>query len=190
MIVVKLGGSLMDDPSILRNWLDVIEQKSREKVVIVPGGGIFADQVRSTQKQWKFDDETAHQMAILAMRQMALLLKSIKPSFVLAENVSSISEALSQHSFIIWSPDIIELNYHAIKPGWSISSDSLAAWLAGQLSAKELILVKSANIPRQSNIEQMQSQGVVDKAFGQFTTHATYKITLINKHEFNEYFLI
>ena len=72
MIVIKLGGSLSQAETLV-SCLDRLEQQYKDKpVVIVPGGGAFADQVRLAQGRWQFDDITAHRMAILAMQQMAL----------------------------------------------------------------------------------------------------------------------
>lgn len=187
MKVIKLGGSLISDVDSLKCCLKTIEQQDSDKIIIVPGGGVFADQVRNTQQLYGFDDEIAHQMAILAMQQTALLLKSIMPDAKLADNIQTIQKLLIVNSLIIWSPIIQELNAYAIKASWDISSDSLAAWLAGQLNANELILVKSAEIPLESNIQKMQKQGLLDLAFDQFITSASFKITLINKHRFNEY---
>ena len=46
MIVIKLGGSLSQAETLV-NCLDRLEQHYKnEAVVIVPGGGAFADQVR------------------------------------------------------------------------------------------------------------------------------------------------
>jgi len=190
MRVIKLGGSLMSDETSLVQCLTTIEKKYKGKVVIVPGGGIYADLVRTTQQKWKFSDETAHGMAILAMKQLALLLKSIKPDFILAESVDSLQVKLMNKSPVIWSPDIQEINASSIKTNWEVTSDSLAAWLAGKLNAAELILIKSAEIPVGSNIQQSQHNGLVDKAFKSFTKNNAYKITLINKHQFNEYNVI
>lgn len=189
MIVIKLGGSLMTDAATLVQCLNTAET-IKEKVVIVPGGGVFADQVRASQQQWQFDDGIAHEMAILAMKQMALLFKSLKPSFVLAENTSLIHQAMMNHPVVIWSPDPTVLDVSTIEASWNVTSDSLAAWLAGQLNAKELIVVKSADIPQNLTRQQMQDYGLVDKAFVDFTLSATYNITLLNKHQFNEYFVI
>ncbi len=190
MKVIKLGGSLINDESALHQCLQSIELFHSEKVIIVPGGGVFADQVRLMQKQWKFDDVIAHQMAILAMKQMALLIKGIKRTFVLADTVAAIKLALMNCAVVIWSPDVEELDCDGIRASWDVTSDSLAAWLAGQLSATELIIVKSAEIPLQANIQQMQEAGLLDKAFNEFTQSSPYKISLINKNRFNEYFLI
>ncbi len=190
MKVIKLGGSLLGDVTTLIDCLNTIEQKKTDKIVLVPGGGVFADQVRIQQQQWKFNDETAHQMALLAMHQMALLFKSIQKSFVLASNLSDIQQALSNHSVVIWMPDLEELNSCGIEANWSITSDSLAAWLTEQLTATELILVKSAEIPLKSDIRQMQKLNLLDQAFNEYSNNAPYEITIINKYRFNEYPLL
>lgn len=176
----------MGDASSLTQCLNSIE-KSKEKIVIVPGGGVFADQVRISQQQWDFDDDIAHEMAILAMKQMGLLFKSIQSTFILAETISSIQRELTRHSVVIWSPDVKVLAVSNIDARWDVTSDSLAAWLAGELNVAELVLVKSAEIPQRLTLQQMQDQGLVDKAFSSFTKNRPYNISLINKHQFNEY---
>ncbi len=184
MKVIKLGGSLMADIDALTTCLNTIEQKAKERVVIVPGGGIFAEQVRLVQKQWLFNDAIAHEMAVLAIQQMALLFKSIKPSFLVANQVSTIDNSAP---VVVWSPDIEELNSASISANWEVTSDSLAAWLATQLKADELVLVKSSEIPVNLSIQQLQKQGIVDMAFPEYIKNASYKITLLNKNSFNEH---
>jgi len=184
MKVIKLGGSLMNDIDTLRQCLNTIEQTVTSRVVIVPGGGPFADQVRMAQKYYQFNDEIAHKMALLAMQQMALIFKSIKPSFLLANQPLTIDNNVP---VVIWSPDIQQADLALVDANWEVTSDSLAAWLSNQLQATELVLVKSADIPVNMDIQQMQKQGLVDKAFTKYTKNALYKITLINKHCFNEY---
>ena len=176
----------MKDATTLVHCLNTIEQKFSDKVILVPGGGVFADQVRTMQQQWKFDDEIAHQMALIAMHQMALLFKSIQQSFVLASNISDIQQTLLKQSVVIWMPDLEELNAFGVEASWNISSDSLAAWLAKQLTASELILVKSAEIPLKLDIQQMQKLNLLDQAFNEYSNNASYKITVINKYKFNE----
>ncbi len=187
MKVIKLGGSLISDKLALMSCLNAIDQNYAGKIVIVPGGGVFADKIRSFQQEWGFNDEIAHRMALLAMQQMALLLYSIKQNFVFANNILAIKQALINHSIVIWNPSIEELNYSDINASWDVTSDSLSAWLANQLTATELILVKSAEIPIESDRQQMQKKGLLDKSFNEFTQKASYKITIINKHRLNEY---
>jgi 5-(aminomethyl)-3-furanmethanol phosphate kinase len=83
-----------------------------------------------------------------------------------------------------WSPDIVELDHAAIKASWDITSDSLAAWLAKTLSARELILVKSAIIDNGLNLQQLANQDIVDKGFCDFVRQATFKVKVINQQDF------
>jgi aspartokinase-like uncharacterized kinase len=184
MIVVKLGGSLSKADTLL-NCLNKLEQNYTDSaVVIVPGGGAFADQVRVAQQRWQFDDTTAHRMAILAMQQMALLIKGLKSNFSIAYSVTDILKQAAPQKIVIWSPDIVELDNAAIKASWDISSDSLAVWLAGRLSARELVLVKSALIDNRLNLQQLTELGIIDQGFCDFVGQDGFKISIINQHDF------
>ena len=184
MIVVKLGGSLSQSDTLIKCLNSVAKNYADRAVVIVPGGGAFADQVRSAQQRWQFDDQTAHRMAILAMQQMALLITGLKGDFSIARSVADIQNQLHRQKIIIWSPDIVELDNASIQASWDITSDSLAAWLAKALSARELILVKSAMIDPSLSLQQLAKQGIIDKGFCEFVKQATFKIQVINQQNF------
>ena len=85
MWVVKIGGSLSHDPA-LREWLTQLWEVGGGRVVIVPGGGDFADTVRQYQLEWRFDDLAAHNMCLLAMAQYAILMQGVLPELVLASS--------------------------------------------------------------------------------------------------------
>jgi aspartokinase-like uncharacterized kinase len=180
MIVVKLGGSLAESDALIKCLNSVEQNYQCGTVVIVPGGGAFADQVRLAQQHWQFDDQTAHRMAILAMQQMALLFKGLKSHFAIAGTLTDIHKQLNQQKTVIWSPDIIELDNAGIQATWDITSDSLAAWLAGMLSARELILVKSAISDTDLSLQELAGLNIVDKTFCDFVAHSSFKINIVN----------
>jgi aspartokinase-like uncharacterized kinase len=189
MIVIKLGGSLSRSNSLL-DCLNVVEKNAKGRaVVIVPGGGAFADQVRIAQQLWKFDNTTAHHMAILAMQQMALLLKGLKPYFVIADTVTEIHNLLNQQNTIIWSPCINELDNAGIAASWDITSDSLSAWLAKAVSATELILIKSIAIDNRLSLKQLAEQGIIDAAFCGTVAEVDFKVRIFNAQSFGLNFL-
>ena len=181
MIIIKLGGSLTRRSGALLSCLNAVARNYQDKaVIIVPGGGAFADQVRMAQLYWQFDDNTAHNMAILAMQQVALMFKGLKPNFAIVHNLADIRESLSQQKTVIWSPDITELDNAGIVASWAITSDSLAAWLANALSATELVLVKAAVIDANQSLHQLAGQNIIDKAFYDFVAQASFKIQIVN----------
>jgi 5-(aminomethyl)-3-furanmethanol phosphate kinase len=184
MIVIKLGGSLMSANTLL-HCLNRIEQqyRSHDDVVIVTGGGTFADQVRIAQRHWQFNDECAHAMAILAMQQMAWLVKGLKTDFELVHSVRAIQQHRGQ-KVLIWSPDIDELNNAGIAATWDITSDSLAAWLANTLSADELIVIKSAVINETLSLAQLAERGIIDNGFCERVANSTFTVRVINQQDF------
>jgi len=184
MIVIKLGGSLVSS-SRIQACLDKIERAPFDKqVVIVPGGGVFAEQVRQVQQQWRFDDRTAHLMAVLAMQQMALLFRALKPRFAICGSIADIREQVSQNGIVIWSPDANELDKACIQSTWDVSSDSLSAWLAEALGAAELMLVKSVKIDGAFDVLNLVQRQVVDASFLTFAQHRSFKLNVVYVEEF------
>jgi 5-(aminomethyl)-3-furanmethanol phosphate kinase len=181
-LVIKLGGSLAS-AGTLKHCLDSIETGyANQEVVVVPGGGLFAEQVRLAQSAWQFDNMTAHHMAILAMQQMALLFKALKPHFTLTHHMNGFNPQSQQPT--IWSPNPQELDAAHIPASWEVTSDSLAAWLAWQIGANALILVKSVPIDADWNLVELTRRGIVDAAFNQFCQQAPFNITLIQADRF------
>ena len=166
MWVIKLGGSLLSSGS-LQEWLSIIVEHGAGKLVIVPGGGIFADKVRDAQQKWKFDDKAAHQMALLAMEQYAHLLQSYAPDIVLADSIEGIEKAISLKQVPVWLPFKMINTCQDVSANWDLTSDSLALYLADQLNAKHVMLVKSLS-SKNLNARQLSESGMVDKDFPEF----------------------
>jgi aspartokinase-like uncharacterized kinase len=103
MWVVKIGGSLLGSPE-LSQWLNTLVKISDGKVLIVPGGSIFADAVREAQQRAHIDDATAHHLALLAMDQFGLLLAGMNVNLVTASSELEIAERGWQHRGIVWLP--------------------------------------------------------------------------------------
>jgi len=76
-VVVKLGGSVVRSGR-LTPWLDAMTA-AEQPIVVVPGGGALADEVRSCQRQLGFGDPAAHRMALLAMDQLAWAVAGMRP---------------------------------------------------------------------------------------------------------------
>lgn len=173
MWVLKLGGSLLSPrrdgsgANDLSDWLQAIEQLETP-LVIVPGGGPFADQVRAAQSVWQFDDQNAHRMALLAMEQFAHLLCGLSPRLTTAASLSEIRTISAAGRIPVWLPYRLVAADQSISADWSVTSDSLAAWLAEQLQCCGLLLVKSAGqlLGPAMPLNELQAEGVIDQAFG------------------------
>ena len=132
LAIVKLGGSHANGPHI-KDWLAAIAAEAGA-IVIVPGGGPFADAVRSAQASMGYDDSAAHAMALMAMAQFGRALMSLNPALRMTASRSAISRALKDGKVPVWSPETMA-RAAALPETWALTSDSLAAWLAGALGA-------------------------------------------------------
>lgn len=181
MWLVKLGGSLSYDPS-LRSWLDVLASMGGGRVIIVPGGGPFADLVRDAQHHWDFDDEAAHRMALHAMQQNGLLLAALCPALLPAESEEDLRAVLSKGKTALWLPLSMTQGNPYLDANWSVSSDSIAAWLAGHLNAERLILIKSCRLPGTPfDATALAAGDIVDRAFPKFIDEACFETVLLEK---------
>ena len=167
--VIKLGGSFAFSPD-LRDWIAAIAGRAG-RIVIVPGGGPFADQIRAAQAQMGFDDRAAHRMALLAMEQYGCAIKSLHEALSLADSVETIRRDLADDRVPVWLPTQMVLSATDIPHSWDVTSDSLAAWLAGKIGAERLLLVKHVE-PTRGNVRaaDLASRNIVDKAFAKFLT--------------------
>jgi dihydroneopterin aldolase len=167
LTAIKLGGSHAFEAH-LKDWIDAIAA-CRTPIVVVPGGGPFADAVRDAQPKMRFDDAAAHRMALLGMEQYACALASLDRRFVPADSRAAIERALKAGKVPIWLPARMVLGAPEIPWSWDVTSDSLAAWLAGRLKAARLLLIKHVD-PGTSHAAALDlaARGIVDPAFPAF----------------------
>ncbi|MDF3838215.1 aspartate kinase [Cupriavidus basilensis] len=182
MHVVKIGGSLGRDP-LLRDWLRELAAFGGGRVVVVPGGGGFADAVRESQAQWGFDDLVAHNMAVLAMVQYGLMLQGLCPGLKVAASDDAIRAVLRDGGVAVWTPFGLLRKEPDALASWDATSDSIAAWLANRLGARRLVLVKSCPVEPGMTLAQYADAGVVDRHFCHYTRAAAYPVALLQKDE-------
>jgi aspartokinase-like uncharacterized kinase len=173
MWVVKLGGSL-DAAGRLGAWARALARVD-VPVLVVPGGGAFADGVRAAQRRWELDECTAHAMAVLAMEQMAHLLCALEPAFTGTDDVGEpLVSGPNPGPVRVWYPrrELLGGGWPEaarIPASWDVTSDSLAAMVAARVQASGLVLVKSAPLSQGSaTAASLQVSGVLDAAFDRF----------------------
>jgi aspartokinase-like uncharacterized kinase len=127
-LVVKFGGSLLDcAPSLV----PVLSGGPRP-LLVVPGGGPFADIVRRLDP----DRDAAHWMACAAMEQVGLYLASL--------GLPGTGVLETPHAPSVLLPYRLLRDRDPLPHSWRVSSDTIAAWCAAELGA-ELLLAKSVD---------------------------------------------
>jgi 5-(aminomethyl)-3-furanmethanol phosphate kinase len=197
MWVIKLGGSVTHYGSLVK-WLQLVVHSGDGKVIIVPGGGMYADAVRDFQQmraklpEGHINDQQAHALAIYAMDQMARSLVAIAPELALVRNPLEIAESGWQHRGLVWLPSEMALNPAlanelALPETWEVTSDSLAAWLAWQLEASHLLLVKSDDRVLETHtkfdLTTLQSMDIVDHGLSGLLAQAKFQTWIVHQSQ-------
>ena len=105
-------------------------------------------------------------------------------NLVPVSGIAEIHEALRNGRIALWMPYEMVVADPTIPESWDVTSDSLAAWLAKQMNASALLLVKSVKIDGpQPGIEDLMRRGWVDPAFATFTSGMHLRFVLLGQGE-------
>jgi len=155
LVVVKLGGGLSAIPGALETAsAGVSELARRSRVVVVPGGGPFADAVREFDRRIGLSDDAAHWMAILAMDQYAHVLAERIERAALVEEPGGIGAALEAGRVAVLAPYRWMRSADVLPHTWQATGDSVAAFVAGALDAAHLVLVKPGEGPAEKMVDR------------------------------------
>lgn len=152
--IIKLGGSLLDFEGLvpaLHRW---IASQSPCTNVVITGGGRLANFLRDFDRRHNLDPETAHWLAVRALRVTAhVAAKSFDRTPPLYD-LHEMKQLESQGElFIILDVYRFMTQTEPNSPGtplprdWSVTSDSIAARFAEVTGAEQLVLLKSALPP-------------------------------------------
>jgi aspartokinase-like uncharacterized kinase len=183
MLIVKLGGSLYRTAE-LKSWLALLaDYAQHDSVVVVPGGGPFADMVRQAQALHEFDDPHAHHMALLAMAQYGLILHALQPSAI---TINTPAQAPTSGQLAIWLPDDQLLQVEELMQNWDITSDSLALWFAQQHAQSKLALIKCVPVIT-GDICVLSENGVIDQGFRALFQQHPVETYLVHYQQLNNF---
>jgi len=115
------------------------------EILIVPGGGGFADVVREFDRKFELSDLIADKMAILAMDQFGLFLANITPKSDVCYTLREAKSLSRANSTPIFLPSRLLFREEPLEHSWDVTSDSVAAYIAGQVNADKLILLKDVD---------------------------------------------
>ena len=143
--VLKIGGSLAENPDrLIRLCKELSGLAKVHKIVVVPGGGEFADKVRELDKRIGLSNRTAHQMAVLAVDQYGLLLSDITPNSSVVSKIEKLNISI-EGKLQVFLPSQYIFCEDPLENSWDVTSDAIAAHIAGRINAKKLILATNVN---------------------------------------------
>jgi aspartokinase-like uncharacterized kinase len=176
LIVLKVGGSLLDKAE------DVLKRvlSTGIDVLIVPGGGPFADMVRDVGERKGISDDAAHWMAVLAMEQYAYYL-SDKAGIELTPML------VKKRGVQILLPYGVLKRQDELPHSWDVTSDTIAAWAAMKTASP---MIKATDVDGimlngrlQETVKASDIKGVetcVDRALPDFLIRHGMDILIVN----------
>jgi aspartokinase-like uncharacterized kinase len=138
-VVVKIGGGLLRETGLdgLRAaCAEAAQMATRRPVLVVPGGGPFADAVRAVDAQVGLADDVAHVLALRAMDQLGVVLRGLLPD---AELLADLGAPRSLGLLLV-TPAFE--SRPGVPQSWAVTSDSLAVLAATAIGAAEAVLLK------------------------------------------------
>lgn len=168
--VVKLGGSLYRDPDRLATALAWLTREGvRTPLVVVPGGGPYADAVRARQQTIGGDDEAAHLSALEAMDRAARWLVDTQRIGRICDHLDALDSAGAPIAVYARARDFAA--DETLPRSWDTTSDTIALAVAQAVDAPRLTLVKSIPPPSLAPAE-LAAAGFLDRAFpARLATH-------------------
>lgn len=140
--VIKVGGSLFPENAI--KLCEAIKDLNNSnqipiKILIVCGGGIFANKIRDYNKNLQFSNKANHKSAILCMDIIGTLLADKIDGFETVKSIEKAEIVIDQGMIPVIIPSDIMECQDPLENSWRVSSDSIALYLSNLLKAKLLI---------------------------------------------------
>lgn len=170
IVVMKVGGSLLDWPLLPQRLLESLRLFEGSKVVLVVGGGQAAELVRAFDQIHALGETLAHALALESLNLTSRLLAMLVPDSEVVETISDIAAAWSKGNIPVFAPGVfmnaIDSTLNDPLPRtWNTTTDSIAARVARTIDADRLVLLKSSSFPEGRTRVEAALAGFVDPHF-------------------------
>jgi 5-(aminomethyl)-3-furanmethanol phosphate kinase len=195
--VFKVGGKLIRGNRLRKLCLHLEKIGCRRRILLVPGGGPFADTVRAQDTRYGLSDGAAHWMAILAMDQYGHFLADLIPRSKLVRTIVEAKKIAGSGRVPVLLPFEMMYCKDPLPQRWSVTSDSISAWVAKIAQAPMLVLLKdvdglySVNSGKEGGgkmledirLDQLSASKGVDPYFAKIMKTIPLKLWVINGQE-------
>ena len=168
-VVVKVGGSLLDWPELPGRLSAYLESRRADRLVLIVGGGRFADALRALDALQGLGEARSHALALRVLDLTAHLLASLLPGLATVDDLDGLPSAWSSGLVPVLAPrrflDADDRSPVPLPHAWTTTTDAIAARLAVRLEAEELVLLKSTTPPPSCDRVEAARLGLVDPEF-------------------------
>lgn len=143
--VLKVGGSLSRGDGLAAICSEIGSLGRKYPLLVVPGGGCFADQVREADRRYRLSDTAAHRMALLAMDQYGYLLNRLIDGSRVSVEFASAGNAAESGGVTILLPSSPVIQADPLPHSWQVTSDTISAWVCRCAGSRRLVLLKDVD---------------------------------------------
>lgn len=170
IVVIKVGGSLLDWPLLPDRLSQCLRLFDGAKVAMIVGGGQAADLVRSFDQTHGLGETRAHALALDSLTLTSRLMAMLIPDCEVVETLAEIERVWSRQKLPIFAPGVFMMSVDPnladpLPKTWQTTTDSIAARVARTIAADRLVLLKSDSLPTDQTREQAALAGYVDSNF-------------------------
>ena len=177
LTVVKVGGSLFPLSDLGDRLEKFLKCSDFGNVVIIAGGGPFADAVRVLDQSHQLSSESSHELGVRVLSISGRFLACLSDKLRWAETAFQVSQAWENCRFPVLDIAGLVLQHSTLPASWDVTSDSLAAWAATLNAQSRLILLKSVELTVPiCTAKAAAEMGFVDKFF----PHVSQNVTRID----------
>ena len=148
-IIVKIGGKICENDSDLQSTMSqfndlLFKHEILSKIVIIPGGGTYANLVRKIDYELDVGDNISHWMAIYAMNIQGTRLIEKFPEIEGITKLESTKESKKKKIQVFLPLEYLK-ETDELPHSWDVTSDSIIVYLASKLGLKECYLIKDVD---------------------------------------------
>ncbi len=133
--VVKLGGSLFHEDAV-----KFCKSLVGKNVLIICGGGEFANKIREYDAEIGFSDSASHKTAILCMDILGMLVVDKVDGAEAVYSLEDAKKVLNDGKLPILLPSKLFEYLDPLEHSWNVTSDSIAVYISWLLKTKILIV--------------------------------------------------
>jgi aspartokinase-like uncharacterized kinase len=133
--VVKVGGSLFPEDAI--KFCRALVGKN---VLVICGGGDFANKIREYDADTGFSDTAAHKTAILCMDIIGILVADKIGDAEAVYSMEDAKKAVDNGKLPVLLPSKLFEYLNPLEHSWNVTSDSISVYISWLLKSKILIV--------------------------------------------------
>jgi hypothetical protein len=141
----KIGGKILENSNNIKSTFSQLtqlyEEQILQKIIVIPGGGSFANFVRSLDEALQIGDDLAHWIAIYSMNYNGIMLHRKYPDLESIEKLKTFQDA--KQMFCIFLPYSFLREDDTLPHNWDVTSDSIALYITNKLKLNQCFLIKN-----------------------------------------------